>query len=142
MLQKSEIAPTFPSLWSQLQVPLHQLGERVAEFFSPSSQAATTKDAYEITVELPGVEEKDIAVEVHGDQVTITGEKRAEREETGKDYYFSERSFGRFRRAFRLPADADAAKISATNKDGVLTVAIPKLKEPASQAKRIDVKRA
>jgi HSP20 family protein len=142
MLQKSDIAPNFPNFWSQLQTPLRQFGERVAEFFSPSSEAATTKDAYEITIELPGVEEKDIHDEVHGDQLTITGEKRAEREETGKDYYFSERSFGKFRRAFRLPTDVDAAKISATNKDGVLTIAIPKLKEPANQAKRIDVKRA
>lgn len=138
MLQKPEMAPNF---WSQIQTPLRQFGERVAEFFSPSSEAATTKDAYEISVELPGVEEKDIAVDLHGDQLTITGEKRAEREETGKDYYFSERSFGKFRRAFRLPADADAAKISATHKDGVLTIAIPKINEPANQAKRIEVKR-
>jgi len=139
MLQKSEMTPNF---WSQIQTPLRHFGERVAEFFSPSSEAATTKDAYEISVELPGVEEKDIAVDLHGDQLTITGEKRAEREETGKDYYFSERSFGKFRRAFRLPADADAAKISATHRDGVLTIAIPKINEPANQAKRIEVKRA
>jgi len=139
MLQKSELAPNF---WSQIQTPLRHFGERVAEFFSPSSEAATTKDAYEISVELPGVAEQDIAVDLHGDQLTITGEKRAEREETGKDYYFSERSFGRFRRAFRLPADADAGKISATHGNGVLTIAIPKITEPANQAQRIEVKRA
>lgn len=139
MLQKPEMTPNF---WSHIQSPLRHFGERVAEFFSPSSEAATTKDAYEISVELPGVAEKDIAVDLHGDQLTVTGEKRAEREETGKDYYFSERSFGKFRRSFRLPADADAARISATHKDGVLTIAIPKVNEPANQAKRIEVKRA
>ena len=140
MVQKSEIIPNQPHWWSQIQTPIRQFGERVAEFFSPSAEAATTKEAYEVSVELPGVDENDIAVEVHGDQLTITGEKRSRREETGKDFYFSERAFGRFRRAFRLPADADADNVSAAHKDGVLTVKIPKLTEPANQARRIAIK--
>lgn len=142
MLQKSEIIPNQPNWWSQIQTPIRQFGERVAEFFSPSSEASTTKEAYEVSLELPGVGEENIAVEVHGDQLTITGEKRSEREETGKDFYFSERAFGKFRRAFRLPADANSNKVSATHKDGVLTVTIPKLTEPANQARRISVKQA
>ena len=142
MLQKSEIAATHPNWWSQIQTPLRQFGERVAEFFSPSSEAATTKEAYEVSVELPGVGEKDIAVEIHGDQLTVTGEKRSEHQETGKDFYFSERTFGKFRRAFRLPADANADNVSATHKDGVLTVTIPKLTAPDNHARRIEVKQA
>jgi HSP20 family protein len=142
MLQKSELSSAHPSWWSQIQTPIRHLGERMAEFFSPSSEAATTEDAYEVSIELPGVGEKDIAVEVHGDQLTITGEKHSKREESGKNFYFSERTFGKFHRAFRLPADADADQVTATHTDGVLTISIPKLKTPANQARRVTVKQA
>lgn len=142
MVQKSEIALTHPNWWTQIYGPMRQLGERVAEFLSPSSEAATTRDAYEVNIELPGVSEDDITVEVHGDQLAVTGEKRSAHEEHGKDFYFSERAFGKFRRTFTLPADADAEKISASHKDGVLAVTIPKLASPAARARRISVKQA
>ncbi len=142
MVEKSEVSPTPSDWWSQFYSPVRQFGERVADFFSPSSEAATTDDAYEISVELPGVSEDEITVEVHDGKLTVTGEKRASIEEKGKNYYFSERMYGSFRRAFRLPADADAENVTATHKDGVLTIMVKKLAPSTPTPKKIKVSRS
>ena len=127
--------------WSHLLDPMRQFGERVAQYFSPIAEAATTRDTYEIAVELPGISEDEIHLEVQGDRLLVTGEKRAQREESGRDYYFSERVYGRFRRSFQLPGDADLSKINAVHKDGVLTVTVPKLDSPAPESTRIPIGR-
>ncbi|NQV44025.1 MAG: Hsp20/alpha crystallin family protein [Rhodospirillales bacterium] len=139
MVEKSEVSPNPADWWSQFYAPVRQFGERVAEFFSPNSEAATTDNAYEITVELPGVSEDEITVEVHDGKLTVTGEKRAAREEKGKNYYFSERVYGSFRRAFRLPVDANEEKISALHKDGVLTILIDKVAPNTPEPKKIKI---
>ncbi len=139
MVEKSDVTPNPSDWWSQFYAPVRQFGERVAEFFSPSSEAATTDENYEITVELPGVGEEDIAVEVHDGRLTVSGEKRAAKEEKGKNYYFSERVYGSFSRAFRLPEDADTDNITANHKDGVLTVTIRKLAPATVEPKKIKV---
>lgn len=139
MVEKTEVSPTPTDWWSQFYAPMRHLGERVAEFFSPSSEAAAMEDAYEVSVELPGVSEDEINVEVHDGRLTVTGEKRDSREEKGKDYYFSERVYGSFRRAFRLPVDADEENIAATHKDGVLTIRIAKQAPNKPEPKKIKV---
>lgn len=141
MVQSTDLSP-HPHDWlSQFLNPMRQLGARVAEFFSPSAEAATTTESYEIALELPGVSEDEIHLEVHGDRLAVTGEKRVHREETGRNYYFSERVYGQFRRTFRLPADADLDKIGAVHKDGVLTISIPKLAPKPSEGRKIRVTR-
>lgn len=106
----------------------------------PRFEAALRSDvsegdkAYEIAIELPGVVEKDLDVTVSEGLLTVRGEKKAEREEKEKDYFVSERSFGEFRRSFRLPEDVDADKVSAELSSGVLKLTLPKT--PAAQAKR------
>lgn len=141
MVEKSEVGPMTPDWWSQYFNPVRHFGERVAEFFAPSSEAAATEAAYEIAMELPGVADADINVEVEDGRLTVTGEKRAERTEEGKSYYFSERSYGKFRRAFRLPEDADGDGITATHLDGVLTVSVPKRKPSKAKPKSIKVRK-
>ena len=96
--------------------------------------------AYEVTVELPGIDEKNIEVEVANDNLIIKGEKQEENEAKKKDYYLSERHFGSFERRFRLPEGVDADKIEASFKKGLLTVTL--LKKPGAQKpeKKIDVK--
>jgi len=106
---------------------------------SAASVRAMNARCYEITVELPGVSEDEITVEVHDGRLTVAGEKRAAREEKGKDYYFSERVYGSFRRAFRLPADADEDNILAEHRDGVLTIRVAKLAPNAPEPRKIKV---
>lgn len=139
MVEKSELSRNVPDWWSQMFSPVRQFGERIAEFFAPNSEAAATDDTYEITLELPGVSDAEIHAEVRDGRLTVTGEKRADREETGKDYYFSERVYGSFRRTFRLPDDADSDKIQASHKNGVLTLRIPKQTPRSPEGKRINI---
>ncbi len=139
MVEKSDFSSAVPSWFNQMYEPMRRVGEKVAEFFSPSSEAATTDACYEVSVELPGVSDDDIRVELHDGRLSVTGEKRSERQEEDKSYFFSERIYGKFQRVFRLPADADETKVSASHKDGVLTVKIAKAAPQAKGAKSIPI---
>lgn len=140
MVEKTHTAGA-TSLWPGLMEPLRGIGERVAEFFAPSSDASATDEHYEINVELPGVKSEDIHVEVHDNVVTVSGEKRETKEEKGKTWYFSERSFGAFSRSFRLPPGVSADAVDATINEGVLTLRILKPKPGSSQSRKIEVKK-
>ena len=139
MVQSHDLAPRPHDWWSHLLNPVRQFGERVAQFFSPSAEAAATGDAYEIAVELPGIPEDEIRLEVQGDRLVVTGEKRAQRDESGRDYYFSERVYGRFRRTFQLPVDADLAAVGAVHRDGVLSITVPKRATAESEGRRVAI---
>ena len=103
----------------------------------------TEKDkAYEITAELPGMDEKNIEVTLANGGLTIKGEKQEETEEKKKDYCLHERHFGSFERCFRVPEGVDADKIEANFKKGVLTVTLPKTAEAQKAEKKIAVKAA
>jgi HSP20 family protein len=106
----------------------------------PAVDVTENDKAYTITAELPGIEEKDVDVSVSDDMLTIKGEKRQEKEEKGKNYYVSERSYGSFQRSFRLPTGVDQDKASATFSKGVLTLVLPKTAEAQKQPKKIEIK--
>jgi HSP20 family protein len=109
---------------------------------TPAVDIAETEKAYEITAELPGIDQKNVEVNVANGGITIKGEKKEETEEKKKDYYVSERRYGSFQRYFGLPDGVDADKIEATFKDGVLKVTLPKTAEAQQPAKKIEVKAA
>jgi HSP20 family protein len=111
-------------------------------FAVPAVDIAETDKAYEITAELPGMDEKNIEVKFADGVLTIKGEKKDEKEEKKKDYYLSERSYGSFQRSFQVPEGVDTDKIEATFKKGILTVALPKSTEAQKATKKIDVKAA
>jgi HSP20 family protein len=90
----------------------------------------TENDAqYTITAELPGATKDDVEVELHEGILTLRGEKKSEREEKKEQRHYVERSYGSFRRSFQLPANADASRLQASFKDGVLTIIVPKTEE-------------
>ena len=101
-----------------------------------------SEKAYQITADLPGMDEKDIEVKVVNGAVTIKGERQEEKEEKKKDYYLRERNFGSLERSFTIPESVDADKIEASFKKGVLTVMLPKTVEAQKPAKKIEVKAA
>jgi HSP20 family protein len=109
---------------------------------APAVDVIETDKAYEITAELPGMDEKNVEVKFADGVLTIKGEKQEEKEEKKKDYYLSERSFGSFQRAFQVPDGVDADKIDASFKKGVLTVTLPKSAEAQKAEKKIAVKAA
>jgi HSP20 family protein len=98
--------------------------------------------SYQITAELPGLDEKDIEVRHSNGMLTIKGEKKGETEQKKEGFYVSERSYGSFERSFRLPEIVNADKIEATFKKGILTLVLPKKPEAQRAAKQITVKAA
>jgi HSP20 family protein len=109
---------------------------------APAVDIVESDKAYELTAELPGMDEKDIEVKLTDGGLWIKGEKKEEKEEKKKDYYLSERRYGSFERYFTLPQGVDTDKIEAAFKKGVLTVTLPKKPEAQKPEKKIDVKAA
>jgi HSP20 family protein len=106
----------------------------------PSIDVTETDKEIEITAELPGLEEKDVQINVADNLLTIRGEKKAEKEEKDKNYRLVERSYGSFERTLELPGGVDADAIKASIAKGVLKVTVQK---PApAQSKKIEVKSA
>ncbi len=138
MVEKSHTAGWWPHLYE----PFRDIGHKVADWFAPRSDASAMKDYYEINVELPGVKTEDVDVSIHNNSLTIRGEKRFEREKTGRSYFFSEREYGAFERTFRLPPDTDGEKIDAEFKDGILCLKLAKLSAKKPAAKKIKVRKA
>lgn len=95
-----------------------------------------------IEAELPGVAEKDVSVTLSGGILTISGEKKSEREEKKDDYFVSERSFGSFRRSIRLPDGIDESKVEARFDKGVLHITAPKKPEAARAERKIEIRSA
>jgi len=95
---------------------------------------------YEITAELPGIDEKDIDVSTRNGSLVIKAEKKEEKEEQKKGYVVSERRYGSFERQFGLPKGVDSDRISASFKKGVLTITLPKTADAQKHEKKIAVK--
>lgn len=106
----------------------------------PTLDLAATDSAYTATLEVPGVAEGDVKVEIANDIMTIRGEKKQENEERGKDYYRMERSYGSFQRTLSLPEDADQEKIKANFERGILTVTMQRKARPKTDVRQIEVK--
>jgi HSP20 family protein len=109
---------------------------------APAVDIVEKNNGYEITAELPGMDEKNIEVKLANGGLTIKGEKQEEKEEKKKDYYLHERHFGSFERCFAVPEGVDSDKIEASFTKGVLTVMLPKKPEAIKPEKKIEVKAA
>ena len=118
--------------------PIRFLEPRTATEVVPRLDVSETEREVKVTAELPGMDEKDVTVTLEGDVLTLKGEKKAEAEEKGKNFHRVERTYGSFQRVITLPAEVDAAKVTAGFKKGVLTVTLAK--SPASQTRKIEVK--
>lgn len=106
--------------------------------WTPAVDIHETKDHYEVNVELPGVRKDDVKITLESNVLTISGEKKEERDEKNADYRRVERAYGSFYRSFTLPSTVKSDKIEAAYKDGVLNVVIPKAEE--AKPKQIEVK--
>lgn len=106
--------------------------------FKPAVNTREGEYAYHVEVDLPGVKKEDIKVDITGSTLTISGERKSKDEVKEKDYYKCESSYGKFQRSFSLPENIDKESLTASCKDGVLEVVIPKTK--ASETKKIEVK--
>lgn len=110
-----------------------------ADSWAPRTDVHETKDQYEVAVELPGVAEKDIECTMSDGVLTIKGEKKSEMEQKDKNTYLRECSYGSFYRAFQMPKDVVADKISAAFANGVLTVKLPRQAAGSVGEKKIPI---
>ncbi len=111
-------------------------GERM---WAPLSDMYETKDDLIVTFELPGVRETDVNVSITGDVLTLKGERRAERDVKDEGYHRLERVYDKFERSMSLPVTAQADKVKATYRDGILKIRVPKVEEVKPQEIKIDV---
>lgn len=105
--------------------------------WTPALDVFDEKEHLTVKVELPGLKKEDIELSLHDGVLTVSGERKNEREQKDGEAFRSERYFGRFQRSVTLPTPVDAAKVSAAYKDGILTVTLPKAEE--AKPKQIEV---
>jgi HSP20 family protein len=105
----------------------------------PYLDVAETKDEIVVKAEVPGMDAKDIDISLSDGLLTIKGEKKQEREEKEENYHLVERSYGAFTRSIRLPKEVQSDKISASYKNGVLKVTLPKSEEAKKKEIKIKV---
>ena len=139
----------FPEGWPHMSVgnlmefdPFRGMGTFEAGSVLQSARAdvSETDSEYEISVELPGIDDKDIELDISEGMLTLNAEKREEREEKKKNYHLTERSYGSVRRSFRVPEGVEVGKIDAEFSKGVLQVTLPKTKEAKAKQRKIPVK--
>lgn len=119
------------------------LNRMMSDEFAPSFRAslnvASDDRQYTITLEAPGMEQKDLSIEIRDRVLSIKGNKQQEKEERDQHYYRIERHYGAFERVLAIPDDGNADEISAAMKNGVLTVNIPRKEVSESGTKRINI---
>jgi HSP20 family protein len=106
----------------------------------PAVNVSESEKEYQLTAELPGLDENDIELTLGNDSITLKGEKKNEYEDKGSSYYRMERSFGSFHRTIPLPEGVDIEHVDANFKQGVLTVTLPKLPAEQTGAKKVQIK--
>lgn len=106
--------------------------------FSPRIDISETEKQFVIDVELPGMEKKDIDITMENGRLTISGERKFQKEENGTKYHRVETHYGSFARSFHLPDNVDDESVLATYRDGILNVTINKSEEKLK--KQIKVK--
>jgi HSP20 family protein len=110
-----------------------------SDVFSPKVNVSESDSEVKISAELPGMDEKDVSVELEGNSLAIKGERTEENEDKGKNWHRREYSYGSFYRVVDLPAAVDADKAKARFKKGVLDVTLPKLSKESENRKAIDI---
>jgi HSP20 family protein len=101
-------------------------GTRGMQAFAPRMAVAETENEYEVEVDLPGIKPEDFHVEIRENELWLTGERRHEKEESGKNYHRIEQEYGRFERVIPLAAPVSEDKIKTHYQNGVLTITAPK----------------
>jgi len=106
--------------------------------WSPLVDITEDDKEYVVKAEIPEMKKEDIKINVHDDVLTVSGERKYEKEEKGKKFHRVERAYGSFMRSFTLPESADGSRITAEYKDGMLKIHLPKSEQ--AKKKAIEVK--
>lgn len=111
------------------------------EGFAPRLDVYETEKEFNVEVELPGMDEKDIDISVRNNVLTISGRKESEETEKNRSFYRHERSYGSFRRGIELPEEVDEDKIEAVYNKGILKIVLPKNEQSVLTRKKIEIRK-
>jgi HSP20 family protein len=135
---QDEMAQISPMLAHALGLQGQPQGSDRATAWAPALDISERKDAYLVTVELPGVEAEDLDITLEDGLLTIQGERQFAHDSSEQQFHRVERRYGAFRRAITLPAQVQAEQIQASFDNGVLQIVVPKMEE--AKPKRIQVR--
>jgi HSP20 family protein len=136
--EMAQMAQMSPRLAHALGLHGQQQGSDRATAWAPALDISERKDAYLVTVELPGVEAEDLDITLEDGLLTIQGERQFAHDSSEQQFHRVERRYGAFRRAITLPAQVQAEQIQASFDNGVLQIVVPKMEE--AKPKRIQVR--
>lgn len=108
--------------------------------FSPKINVSENDKEIEVTVEVPGMDQNDVEINLRDDVLTIKGEKKQEKEEKDKEYYHVESSYGSFYRSLQIPCEVEQDQVKAAFKKGVLKIYLPKSEKAKKNVRKIEVK--
>ena len=114
--------------------------ETLREGWLPPVDIKETPENILVSVEVPGMKKEDIKVVLNGNQLTISGERKMEKEEKNETYHRIERSYGKFQRAITLPVELDESKVKASYEQGVLTITLPKAERAKPKEIKVEIK--
>ena len=140
------VATDFKNLQHQLNRFLEPFGrlttdeDLVSGTWTPAVDVAETQEKILVRVEVPGMKQEDIQIEFENGLLTLKGERKLEKTENGPTYHRVERAYGNFNRTFTLPRTVDPEKISASYRDGILEIEVPKKEEAKPKQIKIDIK--
>ena len=127
------------TIFNELDRWLSNITTELPSMWKPRFEVLDMDTAYRVRAELPGLDKKDVNIEVDNDVLTISGERKYKNKDSdNKDY--SEFSYGKFSRSFYLPEDVKNDNIKASMKNGVLALEIPRMEEIKSDIKKISIK--
>ena len=142
---KERMSEVLEDMWEKIGQHHHgiyatpgKMGE-MGEMRKPEADLSESNEVLRYQLELPGIGEDDIEVEIGSGMLSIRGEKRDEQEEKRENYIFRERRYGSFERRFIIPESAKASEVEATFTQGVLTVTVPYEADKQGESKKIDV---
>jgi len=124
----------FDSMFSH-DLPLFPL----AQSWTPAVDVNETETEFFLSADMPGLDKKDVSVDIHDGVITIKGERDIDNEKSTDGYRIHERQLGSFNRSFRLPDNVNEDKVAAKFKNGVLTVTLPKTKEILPEGRQIKI---
>lgn len=135
-----DVEDMFDRYTRSIGMPMRRRGPAVAESgdWSPRVDISETDNHFQILAEIPGINRDDVKINIEDGVLTIRGERKEEKEDTGRKFHRMERYYGVFSRSFSLPPNVDESRIEAIFKEGLLTLQLPKTE--AAKPKSIEVK--
>lgn len=135
---RNRVGRLFDQTFNEFLSPLTSTEEMRGRGWFPAVDIRETDDSLTVFCEIPGLKKEDVSITLENNVLTISGERKFEKETKEQSYHRMERSYGKFSRSFSLPSNLETSKVDASVQDGVLRISLPKVE--AAKPRRIAIK--